>query len=1186
MGPINQAKISYDMYKRTNNIIYSPSDLVVFMRSNFASWMDRLSIEHPEMIAGIERTVDPLMNLLANKGNLHENNFLRHLVDTHGVDSVAIVKADDQSERIRQTIAFMESGFPFIYQAALARDCFSGSADFLVKKQGSSCFGDYQYEPWDCKLSQTTQAYFLIQLCCYSWMLEEIQQKRPMDAVIMLGDFTEDRFSVARYYNFFNNLKTEFLGAQITFIPDFSQMPDPAFFSENGTWTGFANEWMERTDSLGLVAGIRKSQIKKLRDASVNTLTELANLEDTFTIKGFQTASLSKLKAQAEIQFASRGLKKPLFKVLSIDNGKGLSTLPPESAHDLYFDVEGHPLYDRGLEYLWGVTFKCPVTKKGKKYAFKDFWAHTPDQEKAAFEKFVDWAYSRWQRNQTMHIYHYAAYEVSVMRRLSTKYETRIRETAELLANGVFVDLFRIVSNSLIVGEPKYSIKNLEHIYRDKRTTQVANGGDSVVFYEMWRQSGGVDRWCSEGYAEWEKLQENFDWKKWPELNDIREYNIDDCESTLDCCAWLRDIQTKEGISYAPLNKLESDTEKTVRQIQSAEKKKNIKEWHEQLFKRFSSDEYLQSQAHVQLAMDVLGYFNRENKPKIWAFFERQEKTDEALFDDDTCINGLVIKNIQQVVDSTFSVTCEFDPRQPIRKDKFSTGTIKGTDVKFKAAVFLPCSENNMIEFSVESVDALKSVPGGKLHAFADEPFLNTEKMETRLCEVAEAVLDMYESDVVSTILNQDKPTFNVLDNNDQSPILPINHERFITDNEYLSAVIRSIQSLNQSVMCIQGPPGAGKTFFSSHVITALVESGKRVGVMSNSHAAIMNLLDSVLKIRPNLSIAKVGGFGSKQDDFRKKYPEENYPNFIYRSSMMFTKRDPYHSFALVGGTAFTFASDIAFDHPLDVLFVDESSQTALAHILAVAGAAKSIVLMGDQMQLGSPTQGTHPGNSGLSALEHMLAGHSVIPEDKGIFLDKTYRMNPSVCEPLSEVVYEGKLRAAEGNEKQIIAIPNPNKISISNGILVVDAEHIGNRQSSQEEVLVIKLLIDELKTGMYVDKHGASHAITNDNILIISPFNMQVNLLKEHLPGFSIGTIDKFQGQESAVVIISMAVSDVEESSRGLSFLFDINRLNVAISRAKALAIIVANPGLEKCNVTSLEQMEKCSFFSRLIAA
>jgi uncharacterized protein len=390
---------------------------------------------------------------------------------------------------------------------------------------------------------------------------------------------------------------------------------------------------------------------------------------------------------------------------------------------------------------------------------------------------------------------------------------------------------------------------------------------------------------------------------------------------------------------------------------------------------------------------------------------------------------------------------------------------------------------------------------------------------------------------------------------------------------------------MDETLLCIQGPPGAGKTYTAKNIIKALVAQGKRIGVMSNSHAAIMNVLEPLVKELPETTITKIGGYGT-QKEFKELFAWDNDTHFEYRSSMSFTQAKPYNHYQIVGATVYGFANELSYNEPLDYLFVDEASQVALANLMAVSGAANNIILMGDQMQLEQPIQGSHPGQSGASALEFMLMDYAVIPEDKGIFLERTYRMHPAVCAPLSEIVYEGKLQADEDNSKQAINIPKPLLVTQAHGVLSVSVTHEDNIQSSEEEVWVVQQLVDELKTGTFTNKAGQQTPITDADILVIAPYNMQVNLLKEKLKGqLKIGTIDKFQGQEAPVVIISMAISDIAESPRGLDFVLDINRLNVAVSRAQALAIIVANDGLENCTVNNLEQMAKVGLFCRLKA-
>ena len=1011
-----------------DKLVFSPSDLVLAMRSPFASWMERFAIESPDSVADIETDDDPMMALLAAKGNQHEDDFLLRLQDAHGIENIAIIKSKSPGQRERETLAHMQNGSPFIYQAQLKRDQFAGSADFLVRIPGLSKLGGYRYEAWDTKLSTTTQPYFLIQLCCYSWMLEAIQGVRPEEAAIILGDLTEERFRIARYYSYFERVKTDFLLAQAEFKASLHHMPDPALFTDYGRWASYAKKLMGTSDSLALIAGIRKSQVRKLHAAEIFTLGQFANTEK-HSVKGIPETTFSKLKAQAEIQHESKGLDKPLFRVLKDDNGKGLSALPPASNLDLFFDIEGHPLLTGGLEYLWGVSHHDTHAPQGKEYAFKDWWGHTPDQEKQAFEGFVDWAYARWRQDPTAHVFHYASYEITALRKLSTRYETRIREVAELLVNGVMVDLYAIVLNGLLIGAGSYSIKQVEKIYRGKRTTEVANGGDSVVFYEAWRELGGVERWCNDpnGYELWQVSPETFDWNQWPELKGLRDYNIDDTESTLQLVAWLRGLQALAGIEYAPKAK---DTlpgkEKTDRQVQNADKRQNLKDWQARLSGRFEADEQLKNDPRARLMMHLLGFHGRERKPKIWAYFERLEKPSEALFDDDTCLHNIEIQD-RVPVKGGLKITGHFDKKQPVRKDKFATASIRESNEKVKGVTFSESETAGIVEFEMACTEGAET-KFETLTLFADEPYINTETLETRLCEVAEALFDQKLPRTVDAILSRSKPAFK-----DRGHYLPINREIYPGDDAYLNAIIEAVRAMDESCLCIQGPPGAGKTFTAKHVIAKLVEDGKRVGVMSNSHAAIGNLLDSLHDITGHARIAKVGGFGT-QAEFAEKYNETDHPNYRYRSSMAFTQKEPYTSFSVVGATAYAFANNVAFEAPLDFLFVDEASQVVLSNLISVAGAAKNIVMMGDNNQLQQPIQGSHPENSGLSALEHVQGSEGVIAETQGIFLERTYRMHADVCLPLSEVVYQGKLQAAPNNNRQKIQIPNRNRVTEETG--------------------------------------------------------------------------------------------------------------------------------------------------------
>jgi uncharacterized protein len=599
----------------------------------------------------------------------------------------------------------------------------------------------------------------------------------------------------------------------------------------------------------------------------------------------------------------------------------------------------------------------------------------------------------------------------------------------------------------------------------------------------------------------------------------------------------------------------------------------------QKLVEDFEQDESLKTDPHAQLLISLLHFYSREKKPQNFAYYQRLEKNDEELSDDETVISD--IKLISHPVDEgTIFCTATFSLDQPLRKDKIKNATIKNTNVKANKITFEELDiHTGQITFEVkaEYETALQQTP---LTLLGSESMLPTDGLENELCRVTEEYFETRQlPKALETIFNQASPRYT-----NGVSALPVTRQIYPTNDAYAQALIKAIANMDESCLCIQGPPGAGKTYTAKLVIKSLIATGKRIGIMSNSHAAIMNLLEPLAEELPNTPIVKIGGIESTKE-FEEKYPPEKYPNFKYRGSMSFTKTQPFESFEVIGATVYGFSKEITHEQPLDYLFVDEASQVALANLVVASSAAKNIILMGDQMQLEQPIQGSHPGDAGASALEFMLKDHAVIPEDKGIFLERTYRMHQDVCQPLSEIVYEGKLQADDDNRHQAIVIQSPTLITKQNGILPIMVKHSGNTQSSEEEVEQIKAIIAELKTGQFINKEQQAETITDKSILIVAPYNMQVNLLKEKLgPDYQIGTIDKFQGQEAPVVIISMAVSDVDDSPRGLDFIFDKNRLNVAISRAKALAIVVANQGLNNCTVTNLAQMEKVGLFCKFV--
>ena len=341
------------------------------------------------------------------------------------------------------------------------------------------CIRDSHYEVWDTKLAHHIKPTFVIQLCCYAEMLCAIQGVLSKHITVALGNQQNIQIKTLDCFAYYDAVKSDFLQEQAQF--NIEVMPDPANYKSWGQWSDYAQNTLIERDHLFQVANITYSQIKKLNQAGINTLTELTQ-SPVEHIKEIQPNTFQRLKKQAILQKQSIGLEPPKFEIIKSppESPKGLALLPPHSALDIFFDIEGFPYEEGGLEYLWGATYFNPQKQRD----FKAFWAHNREQEKQAFEAFITWAYKCWQADPSMHIYHYAAYEVTVCRKLMGRFGVCEFEVDQLLRNDVFVDLYKIVKGGLLVGESKYSIKNIERLYRKPREGEVANGGDSIVAYD------------------------------------------------------------------------------------------------------------------------------------------------------------------------------------------------------------------------------------------------------------------------------------------------------------------------------------------------------------------------------------------------------------------------------------------------------------------------------------------------------------------------------------------------------------------------------------------------------------------------------------------------------------------------------------------------------------------------------
>lgn len=1142
------------MQKRTGHIIYSPHDLVDYLEGDLASWLDRFRLESkdggicplPDKVLGLpiveiqSDEADESQALIQRKGMEHENRFLTGLRLKHK-DLVEIPR----DNAFALTLAAMKEGRSMIYQGCLEANDFLGYPDFLARVEGRSALGDWHYEPWDTKLAKSARPSFIVQLCAYAEMLESVQGIRPETFQFVLGDGLEARFRTNDFYWCYLRLKKAFLAFQATFDP--TQPPEPGGEASFGNWETVARKALLLSDHVRLVAGISSLQTKRLKTAGISTVSALAKTSKT-SVPRIQPDSFTRLKEQATLQLASRGQEKPKFHVIPTppeDPRRGLALLPPPSTSDVFFDMEGFPLVDGGLEYLFGA-----VIPNGSKSDFKDWWAHDSAQEKAAFESFVDWAHGRWQKDPTAHIYHYASYEKSALRRLMGRHGTREEQVDDLLRNEVLVDLYEVVRQGVRIGSQGYSLKDIECLFMPPREGGVKTAGDSVAAYQRWLDAG-----------------ESPEWNKSPALTEIRDYNRLDCESTLGLRNWLLDLQKGKAIAYVPPGTPgeRKEVKPKAPEVEAAEILAADLHREADTAKAQSAD------GARRLAAWILGFHRREQKPAWWKIFDRHAMDETQWIEDPDCLGGLR-KTDQPIRAEKQSMAVEytFPPEQDTAMDE-------GDKCFF--AFGAPGLGPRVEILSMEKERGLVTLKIGSKAAQIPEKGALIPDGIVPIDGPAKAVLRWAQAwrrgdpstQAIGDLLLRHTPRI------EGHPGGPVTDPK----RDLVTQLCEIAPRLQGTTLCIQGPPGAGKTYAIGEMIASLAQAGKRVGVTALSHKAILNVLrsahDAMLRRGVTVPIWKAGT--------KDKDPLiENETIKVIDNAKLGTclSSGP----VVAGATAWGFARP-EVDGKLDVLFVDEAGQFSLGQTVAVGLAARNLVLVGDPMQLSQPVQGAHPGESGRSALDYLLDDSPTIPPEMGVFLEETRRLHPAICTFVSQAVYEGRLRSHPDAAKRKLSPPKPGAlIPRAEGIAYIPVFHEGNARYSEEEADAVQKIAAELIGRSWTEADGSTSKLSLNDILFVAPFNMQVRLLEKRLgPGARVGSVDRFQGQEAPVVVISMCASSLEEAPRGAEFLMSPNRLNVAVSRAKCLAIMVASPALMAARCRTLEQMQLVNTYCRLVA-
>ena len=1074
--------------------VFSPSDLTDYLACAHLTQLER------EVALGLlERpaAASPHSLLVKQKGATHERDYLSTLRDVTRIEL-----GDDWERAARETEEAMRAGASTVYQAVFVDGNWRGIADFLERVDTPSDLGPWSYEVADTKLARRAKPAHVLQLCFYSEQVAQIQGRMPSRMHVVSGTGERESFRPDDFLAFYRRVGRRFeeivaSGAEVYPLP-VSHCAICEFQAR------CEQRWIE-DDHLTLVARLRRDQAARLEARGVPTLAALAAAPDDARPPQMHPATFESLRDQAAMQLAAR-TGPHRTKVLPVEPGRGFSLLPPPTPGDLFFDIEGDPFWTpaRGLEYLWGIVELDRGTPR-----FLAFWAHDRDAERRAVEAVIDLIRDRLARDPAMHVYHYAPYEVSALKRLTSEFGTREEALDDLLRREVFVDLYKVVAQALRISHDGYGLKKVETFYME-REAELRAGDDSILLYEDWLESRDP-----------------------AVLAEIAAYNEEDCISTWRLRDWLLGLRP-EGVAWPERGEPAEPPE-------AAEETEALRR---RLLDGLPDDplKLTEGQRPRWLAAQLLGYHRREEKPVWWWFFSRLGLTaDELIERDRDSIGGIEPAGPPRGSGDSLVFPFTFPPQQhklDVRDGAYdpTTGRWAGT---------LEALDDATGRLELRRGPKLADVP--LPHSLIPAGPLKTDVQQAALRRFGRSLVDRtHRYPALERILER----------------VPFSAALPQDDLERAKEIVRG---LDGGYLVVQGPPGSGKTYTGARLIVDLMRRGRRVGLTALSHKAIANLIAEVE------NAARAEGL-----EFRGLKKGEEYDGaFVKTSSEQADFSHPEPDVLLLAGTSWLFARE-DMQGVVDTLFVDEAGQVALADALAMGTCARNVVLLGDPQQLAHVSQGTHPEGSGVSAVEHLLGDADTIPPERGLFLGITYRLRPEICDFVSELSYEGRLR------------PDPRTalrhVAAGDGLRWLPVEHEGNRGSSPEEAEAIRRELERLVGVTYTDEHERERRLGWDDVLVVAPYNAQVRCLREALPHARVGTVDKFQGQEAPVVFFSMATSSGDDLPRNLEFLFSRNRLNVAISRAKCLAVLVASPRLLEVNCRTIEQMRMVNGLCRFV--
>ena len=1096
-------------------------------------------------------------DLRFKKGFKHEKEYFKSLKNKY--KKIIDIKSLElpRDEKIKKTLESIHEGYEIIYNGHLDDGKWSGEFDFLeINKNLKSNLGNYSYEILDAKNTSKIKPDHVFQLSVYSDLLEKVQGIRPLKSHIILKGMIKNSVSSDSVFDFYKLNKKKYENFIEYGIKDAKS--EKCSHCKLCEWQDECkNNWL-KNDSLNIIPDIRKDTKKKLIKNNIHTVELLSKQKISKKIEGINPDILQKFILISQLIKKEQKTRIPQYLPKDIDDPNyvgGFKLLPKPSENDLFFDIESVKDYvvDDGLEYLFGIFYEENSTK-----IFKTLWAHSKKEEKNNLIKFFDFTEKHFTKYPDAKIYHYGPYEITAFTKLVSLHNVCDKNMVSYLREGRFIDLLPIVKQSILTTEG-YSIKDLEKYYNFQRTGDVRKAVQSEEYY-----------------IEWLETQD----QKY--LDQIESYNKQDCHSTFELRKWLLSIKP-ENIPW-----FEDYYEKT-----SLKKNYPVSEKKEDPYDKIIRYEKIIHDAEIKdkelkkLIKDILGFYIREDKPGWRRYFERKFLTHDDLIEDTECIAKMRRTGEKVPEKSSYIFKYEYDQQE----------------FKFKVGDSVCIANNSAVGEQYDRAGEILEIDRGKkvikikrgkkygdlpdLLSIGPKGPLTTGNLQASTYRFIDSVIENKKKyNALKDILTKQKTRIKGIKQ----------QEKIIKTHNYTKEIPNIILNLDNSYIYIQGPPGTGKTFQAANAIIELLKNKKKVGVTANSHKVIHNLLNRIETFAKKINLKISGLKMGKKDDansfFDGEYIKTSKDDRDYMSAL---NNDDGFIFA---GTKYHFSNEYYVmnysrengelkkdpQEKLDYLFIDEAGQLSVADLIVLGQTAKNIILIGDQNQLGQPTEGKHPGDSGKSILEFLLGDLETVSEDRGIFLDTTYRMTPSINEFISNNFYDGRLKCDENNKNRKILFKK-NSIIQSDGIYYLEMDHEGNSQTSEEESLIVKKLINEFIGLDFIEKDGTKRKLELKDILVITPYNAQTNLILSKVDKDTrVGTIDRFQGQEAPITIISMTSSDTDSMPRNREFFFNKNRLNVAISRSQCVSIILFNPNLLDVYPTTEEQLKLFNNFCKIL--